>query len=217
MNLLGFSCYRFGLSIVFFISVSNVHCFNLLLKIFRLILILTEKQTSRRVSLLESASRLKFEVVKYEDLLENPDRTFRNLFRFFGVRNLDSFVKVSSAKFAEFQKTEDRASQRVKNPEQRDQLQAEKLTEQSRRERVRRSAPDQNDTMVIPRTRKKSYYSHMLEYYGTYRKLNFTHDHWKSELPSEVLNEIQNNTECRRALQLLNYPIHSAIPGNGTS
>ena len=163
----------------------------------------------------ESASRLKFQVVKYEDLVENPERNIRSLFRFFDVRNIESFVQAAAAKLEEFQKPEPRTFERIAKRVQLDRLQLQKLMGLYGQQRVRRSVQGLDDSEATLKLRRKSY-GYLLEYYGTYRKLNFTHDHWKTELPAKILAEIQNNAECKRALQLLKYPIHSAVPGNGS-
>ena len=43
------------------------------------------------------------------------------------------------------------------------------------------------------------------KYYGTYRSEHFKHDHWREELSSSNLQEINNNRDCQKVLNLLSY------------
>ena len=47
--------------------------------------------------------------------------------------------------------------------------------------------------------------AYLNEYYGTIRKTSFEPDHWKKELPKEVLSEINHNEECAKAIKQLKY------------
>ena len=47
--------------------------------------------------------------------------------------------------------------------------------------------------------------AYMNEYYGTVRETSFEHDHWRKELPKEVLSEINLNEECAKTISLLQY------------
>ena len=45
------------------------------------------------------------------------------------------------------------------------------------------------------------------KYYGTFRPINFRHDHWKTELKPEVLKEILMHDDCREVMKLLSYDL----------
>ena len=46
----------------------------------------------------DDAKRLNVHVVKYEDLVEDPERILKNIFTFFGVDQVDDFVQVAMMK-----------------------------------------------------------------------------------------------------------------------
>ena len=48
-------------------------------------------------------------------------------------------------------------------------------------------------------------------YYSTYRTPSFRHDHWKEEIPRNLLDSIQNNSKiCQKSMKLLNYSYFQA-------
>ncbi len=67
-----------------------------------------------------------------------------------------------------------------------------------------KKADAENETKLNFEFKKKTL-AYLKEYYGTIRQKSFDPDHWKKEMTPELLKEILEDSECSKALKLLNY------------
>ena len=65
-------------------------------------------------------------------------------------------------------------------------------------------ADAENETKLNFEFKKKTL-AYLKEYYGTIRQKSFDPDHWKKEMTPELLKEFLEDSECSKALKLLNY------------
>ena len=115
--------------------------------------------------------KIKFFVVKYEDLVKNPRENLNQIFNFLNISKDNSdLINLSMMKNSRIEK-----------------------------------ADADNETNLNFEQKKKTL-AYLKEYYGTVREPSFEPDHWKKEISSELLREILKNSECSKALKLLNYP-----------
>lgn len=59
--------------------------------------------------------------------------------------------------------------------------------------------------------KRKKTFEYFLEYYSTSRSKKFKPDHWTEELPKHLLEKVEGDPECLRALKNLRYTIKTNV------
>merc|ERR1712192_91212 len=78
--------------------------------------------------------------------------------------------------------------------------------------RKRRSSKLENFNDGFSKRVKRSNYKNDVDplgrsyYFSTYRKKDFSPDHWRSQLSKDLLSKIANDTSCNAVLEAFGYP-----------
>ena len=146
-------------------------------------------------------------MVKYEDIVQNPKAMAVKLYDFLNAtQSLQHAFNYLESHLTQPKVAHKLAKVALKLSLAKRKIRLDTQWRTGQLSRLEFEKARQNDSYVpLPDQQEREKRLH--QYYGTYREYNFAHDHWRQELPPDVLRDIHNNTVCQKVLKRFSYKL----------